>query len=182
MQVWCIITLSSTECVTFTALHVCKGEYVWFLYVRINVFKCAHIHICVCTGVCMHLRVVSRRAAVTQWGFTLKCKLSGMAENDRCEIMRKDGMGNERNGCAVLSFLSVLTFGRALGFFVEAGHCVCPGSLQNWGETGTSHIGEWVGLTALCITERLRPSFLMSSQVSKTWTPLCILPWWWHLS
>lgn len=51
-----------------------------------NEFEC----VCVCA------RAVSRPAAVTQWGFSLKCKLTGMEENDRCEIMRKDGMGNER--------------------------------------------------------------------------------------
>lgn len=41
-------------------------------------------------------REISRQAAVTQWDFSLKCELTGMEENDRCEIMRKDGMGNER--------------------------------------------------------------------------------------
>lgn len=39
---------------------------------------------------------VCQLAAITQWGFGLNCKLTGMEENDRCEIMRMDGMGNER--------------------------------------------------------------------------------------
>lgn len=37
-------------------------------------------------------------SAVTQWGFSLKCRLTGMKKNDRCEIMRADGIGNERRG------------------------------------------------------------------------------------
>lgn len=39
---------------------------------------------------------VSPPAAATHWGFRLNCKLTGVEENDRCEIMREDGMENER--------------------------------------------------------------------------------------
>lgn len=92
---------------TFTALHVCKSAYVCVLfYMKMNVFQCAHVHrcvceyqhwsLCACACVCVCVCGMSRQAAVTQRGFSLKWELTGIGENDRCEIMRKDGMGNER--------------------------------------------------------------------------------------
>lgn len=73
-------------------MYVRVHERVCFSCDTLNEFECAHMWIspkeCVCA--------VSPPAAVTHWGFRLNCKLTGVEENDRCEIMQEDGMENER--------------------------------------------------------------------------------------
>lgn len=97
IHVGCIITLSGSEYLTFTALHKCMcvrvcALSVWgWIHLRALVSRDAVVY----WGARAPAFAASPQSADTQQGVSLRWELTGSKVNGRCEIRWEDGVGNE---------------------------------------------------------------------------------------